>query len=159
MQTTPLTLRDDLSAAYLRYIDTQYWLRNTDLAAERRALLRADGNLRSECLLEPVLPYDATVDLLAISAAAGVSAETAEIVGRALFGDFIHPDQPVKLRSHQAEAVTSYFRRGDESGRNVVVTSGTGSGKTEKLPVADVAPAGRGGQNLVRTAQARLVVA
>ncbi|QNN51795.1 DEAD/DEAH box helicase [Nocardioides mesophilus] len=133
MQTTPLTLRDDLSAAYLRYIDTQYWLRNADLAGERRALLRSDGNLRSECLLEPVLPYDATVDLLGIAAAAGVSAETAEIVGRALFGDFTAPGEPVKLRSHQAEAVTSHFRGGGEPGRNVVVTSGTGSGKTESF--------------------------
>ena len=133
MKTTPLTLRDDLAAAYLRYIDTQYWLRNSGLSDERRALLRADGNLRSECLLEPVLPYDATVDLLATTAAAGISAESAEIVGRALFGDFTDPGQPVKLRDHQAEAVTSHFRSGSEAGRNVVVTSGTGSGKTEKL--------------------------
>ena len=133
MTTTPLTLRDDLAAAYLRYIDTQYWLRNSELAEERRNLLRADGNLRSECLLEPVLPYDATVDLLATTTAAGVSADSAEIVGRALFGDFTHPDQPVQLRAHQAEAVTGHFRGGSEPGRNVVVTSGTGSGKTEKL--------------------------
>ncbi|MCZ4499986.1 MAG: rhlE 2 [Marmoricola sp.] len=131
--TTPLTLRDDLSAAYLRYIDTQYWLRNADLSAERRALLRADGNLRSECLLEPVLPYDATVDLLTTAAATGVSADSAEIVGRALFGDFTDPNSPVQLRSHQAESVTSHFRSGSEPGRNVVVTSGTGSGKTESF--------------------------
>src|SRR5689334_5690013 len=108
--TTPLTVRDDLAAAYLRYIDTQYWLRNAWLADERRALLRADGNLRSECLLEPVLPYDATVDLLATAATAGVSAESAETVGRALFGDFTAPGQPVRLRAHQAEAVTGHFR-------------------------------------------------
>ncbi|ANH39189.1 ATP-dependent RNA helicase RhlE [Nocardioides dokdonensis FR1436] len=133
MKTTPLMLRDDLAAAYLRYIDTQYWLRNSGLSDERRALLRADGNLRSECLLEPVLPYDATVDLLATTAAAGISAESAEIVGRALFGDFTDPGQPVKLRAHQAEAVTSHFRSGSQAGRNVVVTSGTGSGKTESF--------------------------
>lgn len=133
MPTTPLTLRDDLAAAYLRYIDTQYWLRNHGLADERRALLRADGNLRSEALLEPVLPYDASVDLIATAAASGVSTETAEIVGRALFGDFTPADQHVKLRSHQAEAVTSHFRNGTAPGRNVVVTSGTGSGKTESF--------------------------
>ncbi|NUR07690.1 MAG: DEAD/DEAH box helicase [Nocardioidaceae bacterium] len=130
---TPLTLRDDLASAYLRYIDTQYWLRDTRLSDERRGLLRADGNLRSECLLEPVLPYDATVDLLATAAAAGVSAESAEIVGRALFGDFTDPDHPVRLRAHQAEAVACHFRGGTQAGRNVVVTSGTGSGKTESF--------------------------
>ncbi len=133
MKTTPLTLRDDLAAAYLRYIDTQYWLRNSGLSRRTACPVRADGNLRSECLLEPVLPYDATVDLLATTAAAGISAESAEIVGRALFGDFTDPGQPVKLRAHQAEAVTSHFRSGSEAGRDVVVTSGTGSGKTERL--------------------------
>ncbi|WP_300646133.1 DEAD/DEAH box helicase [Nocardioides sp.] len=133
MTTTPLSLRDDLAAAYLRYIDTQYWLRHTGLADERRGLLRADGNLRSEALLEPVLPYDASVDLLHTAGAAGLSPETAEIVGRALFGDFTPPDQPVRLRAHQAEAVTSHFRSGTDPGRNVVVTSGTGSGKTESF--------------------------
>lgn len=133
MKTTPLTLREDLSGAYLRYIDTQYWLRNSDLSAERRALLRADGNLRSECLLEPVVPYDAAVDLLETAIGAGVSPESAEIVGRALFGDFTGPGKPLLLRAHQAEAVTSHFREGTEAGRNVVVTSGTGSGKTESF--------------------------
>lgn len=136
-QTTPLKLRDDLSAAYLRYVDTQYWLRNPGLAEERRELLLGEGNLRSECLLEPVLPYDATVDLHDVAAAAGLTPETSEVVGRALFGDFTDVDKPVKLRSHQAEALTHHFRTGAEAGRNVVITSGTGSGKTESflLPV------------------------
>ena len=41
------------------------------------------------------------------------------------------------LRAHQAEAVLRSFRPGAADGRNVIVTSGTGSGKTESflLPV------------------------
>ena len=159
MQTMPLTLRDDLSAAYLRYIDTQYWLRNADLAGERRALLRSDGNLRSECLLEPVLPYDATVDLKATAGAAGVSPETAAIVGGALLGDFTAPGDPVKLRSHQAEAVTSHFRGGGEPGRQRRGYLRHRLRQDRELPASDAAPAGRGGQDLARAAQARPVVA
>ncbi len=96
-----------------------------------------NGSLYSESFLEPVLPYDATVDLLETTRAAGLHDNTAEAVGRALFGTFTPPDQPIRLRDHQAESVMHHFRSGVADGRNVVVTSGTGSGKTEAplLPV------------------------
>ena len=133
MTTTPLSLRQDLASAYLRYIDTAYWLRDERLMAERRTILESSGSLYSECLLEPVLPYAATDDLLATAVAAGVSEDTAAIVGSALFGDFAIPGQPLRLREHQANAVTHHFRSGEEPGRHVVVASGTGSGKTESF--------------------------
>lgn len=135
--TTPLTLRADLREAYLKYFDTAFWLRDPSLLAERRRLLESPGTLLSECLLEPVLPYDASVPLLDVTQAMGISDETAEVVGRALFGSFTRPGEPIRLRSHQADAVSQHFLAGAVPGRNVVVTSGTGSGKTESflLPV------------------------
>ena len=133
MTTDPLTLRDDLTSTYIRYIDTAYWLRDRHLMDERRALLQEPGLLSSECLLEPVLPYAATEDLLDVAAAAGINESTAAAVGDALFGSFVKSGEQIKLRRHQAEAVTHHFRDGEAAGRNVVVTSGTGSGKTEKL--------------------------
>ncbi len=135
--TTPLTLRADLREAYLKYFDTAFWLRDPSLLAERRRLLESPGALLSECLLEPVLPYDASVPLLDVTQAVGVSDETAEVVGRALFGSFTPTGEPIRLRSHQADAVKQHFLAGAAPGRNVVVTSGTGSGKTESflLPV------------------------
>ena len=135
--TTPLTLQDDLRDAYLRYFDTAFWLRDEELLAERRRLLEAPGTLLSECLLEPVLPYDADVPLMDVTRAVGVSDETAELVGQALFGSFTTEGQAVHLRAHQADAVSHHFLPAVEPGRNVVVTSGTGSGKTESflLPV------------------------
>ena len=137
MVTNPLSLRDDLAAAYLRYLDTAFWLRDPSLISERRELLTAGDQLLSECWIEPVLPYPATADLLESTRAAGISDESAGIVGDALFGSFTPAGSAFKLRSHQAEAVTHHFRAGHEDGRNVVVTSGTGSGKTESflLPV------------------------
>ena len=89
--------------------------------------------LLSECLLEPVLPYPATEDLLDATRQVGISDEAARIVGKALFGSFVKPGEPITLREHQAEAVLHHFRPGVEDHRNVVVTSGTGSGKTESF--------------------------
>ncbi len=137
MVADPIALYQDLRQAYLRYFDTAFWLRDARLMAERRRLLEEDGRLFTDPLLEPVVPYDTDVDLLEVCAEVGVSAETAETVGRALFGSFLPDTSPVLLRQHQADAIRHAFRPGSQDGRNVVVTSGTGSGKTESflLPV------------------------
>ena len=45
--TNPLSLQDDLTSAYLRYVDTAYWLRDQRLVEERRRLLVPTGTLRS----------------------------------------------------------------------------------------------------------------
>ena len=133
MTTTPLSLRADLAAAYLRYVDTAFWLRNPRLMHERRQVLQAGDMLLSECLLEPVLPYAATADLLSTTQSVGLSDATAAAVGDALFGTFVEPGEPIRLREHQAQAVTHHFRSGTANERNVVVSSGTGSGKTESF--------------------------
>lgn len=122
--------------AYLRYFDTQYWLRDKQMLDERRSLLERDGYIFTDLLLEPVLPYDSTEFLADVATEIKVSPIALEHVGRALFGAFTKEDDPVLLRSHQAVALRHGL--GPESdGRNVVVTSGTGSGKTESflLPV------------------------
>ena len=137
MSTNPLSVYTDLHAAYLRYFDTAYWLRDSRLMAERRALLNQRGLLFTDPLLEPVIPYDATVPLSEVCAEVGVPAEAGEIVGRALFGSFVHQDAPVLLRSHQADTIRNSLPAGTPKGRNTIVTTGTGSGKTESflLPI------------------------
>lgn len=137
MPANPLSVHDELRDSYLRYFDTAFWLRDQRLMAERRRLLEDAGLLFTDPLLEPVLPYDATVPLAGVCEQAGISLRTGEIVGRALFGAFTAAGSPVLLRAHQAEAVLRSFQPGEADGRNVIVTSGTGSGKTESflLPV------------------------
>lgn len=137
MPANPLSVHDDLRDAYLRYFDTAFWLRDPRLMAERRALLEDSSLLFTDPLIEPVLPYDATKPLGAACEEAGISPRTGDVVGQALFGAFTPPGEPVMLRAHQAEAVTRTFQPGTAAGRNVIVTSGTGSGKTESflLPV------------------------
>lgn len=130
---TPLALQDAIDDAYLRYYDTAYWLRDPDLLAERRSLLETGELLSTEPLVEPVLPYESTETLRSVCASVGISAEVADALGHMLFdatGDFA-------LRAHQAEAMRVNLGPPEQSERNVVVTSGTGSGKTESfmLPV------------------------
>ena len=117
MTTTPLILRETLASAYLRYFDTAFWLRDERLMAERRAILESSGSLYSECLLEPVLPYDATEDLLRNRRRSRGVAEDDRRDRRPRPVRRLHvPGQPLRLREHQAEAVTHHFRPGTQPG-------------------------------------------
>jgi len=133
----PISLQADLKSAYLRYIDTNYRLREGDLQAERRTLLEQSGRLFGDVLIEPVLPYEATVLLSEAAGSAGILSEVATIVGEALFGQYTSSGQPIRLREHQADALIHSLTLDTQRPRNVVVTSGTGSGKTEAflLPI------------------------
>ncbi len=135
--TTPQSVYDDIKQAYLRYVDTTFWLRSSALRSERRRLLEETDLLFTDVLVEPVLPYDATVPLDEVVGDLGIDPQVGELVGQALFGVFTKPGCPYLLRSHQAEALRQSLQSGVADGRNVVVTSGTGSGKTESflLPV------------------------
>ncbi|MET7961470.1 DEAD/DEAH box helicase [Micromonospora zamorensis] len=132
----PTQVYDDLRDAYLRYFDTAFWLRDESLRRERRQLLQEPGLIFTDVLLEPVVPYDADYPLKDAAEEAGLGQAAARIVGEALFGDFVAPGEDILLRRHQAEALIGSLNR-EQGPRNVVVTSGTGSGKTESflLPV------------------------
>lgn len=134
---SPFDTYNGLMDAYLRYYETTYWLRDADLRRERRNLLEVPGKLFTDPLVEPVLPYPSTDELITVTRGAGIDDRIADAVGRALFGSFITDSDPITLRSHQAEAISHSFKPGATPGRNVVVTSGTGSGKTESflLPI------------------------
>lgn len=137
MNTNPIKVYEEIKDAYLRYIDTAYWLRSDEAMNERRKLLADSTVLFTDVLLEPVLPYDATVELSTVIADANLDPVAAEVVAEALFGAFRQGNEPIKLRPHQAQALVQSTQPGLSPQRNVVVTSGTGSGKTESflLPV------------------------
>lgn len=117
----------------LRYIDTAFYLRDDGLRRERRRLLLEDVRLLPDPMLEPVLPYDGVVDAIQACQSSGMTETEATWLVHGLFGT--NPGDDVRLRLHQAEALA--VAMATEGPTNPVVTSGTGSGKTESflLPV------------------------
>lgn len=114
----PLHLQQMLEEQYLRFYDSAYALADPQLAAERRSLMAQSG-LSTDVILEPVPGYASSGLLFASFAEElGLGEDVAEFVAPLLGGN--------ELYAHQAEAMRRYLAR-----EHVVVTAGTGSGKTE----------------------------
>jgi DEAD/DEAH box helicase domain-containing protein len=124
----PFRTFDELRQTYLRYLDSPFWLRYPALVEERRQLLDQDRQLYREPLFEPVVPYSLS-GLTARDACTrlGVPTEAADYMGS---GGLFPVDR--ELFQHQFDAWQA-----SRTGKAVVVTTGTGSGKTEcyLLPV------------------------
>lgn len=142
---------------YISYLDTAFRIADSGVAAERRWLLRTPGTLCTDPLVEPVPRYQADalgfVDLIQGDRdddplkGFPTSARRA-FVNLALAGLF--PSRPKRWGSpddgvpservplvNPYEHQVSMLRRGVQTGTPGVVTSGTGSGKTESflLPI------------------------
>ncbi len=117
----PFEVFDEIRRAYVRYLDSPFRLRYDVLLDERRQLLDVDRQLYRDPLFEPVPPFESSgLTLAQACARLGVAPEAAEFAACGLF-----PPRR-RLHRHQLEAWEAC-----QSGRGVVVTSGTGSGKTE----------------------------
>ncbi len=131
----PLAIFDNLRDMYLRYLDSPFDLRYPDLVSERRNLLDRDRRLYRQPLIEPVPAYQssglsfeqAVTGLLGGTWSPSLISDLVAFVSQGLFP----PSR--ELYTHQHEV----FERSFIQGRDVVVTTGTGSGKTESffLPI------------------------
>lgn len=127
--SSPSSVHDHVREAYRRYYDSAFWLRDEKLLAERRALLDRPGTMTQEPLLEAVPVYPSVKVIGEACQEAGLSDFTAEYLANVVFGT----DGTIKLRDHQAKALVYALAGDNELRKNVVVTSGTGSGKTESF--------------------------
>ena len=123
----PASLQAAIQEGYLRYYDTAFRLRDPSLMSERRRLLGAPGVILGEPLLEPVIPYSGDESLSEVCADIGLPEAVADALGRMAFGS----DGSFVLHAHQATAMRTSLASNAAAHRNIVVTSGTGSGKTE----------------------------
>lgn len=133
MSTTPARVLSYIQDAFLKYYDTAFWLRDSKLLAERRKLLNQTGAITQDVLLEAVLPYRSLLTAREAGAAAGLSDAESASLAQIVFGQ----DLDFTYRKHQGEALITSLAPHTAAHRNIVVTSGTGSGKTESflLPV------------------------
>ncbi|HVW30397.1 MAG TPA: DEAD/DEAH box helicase [Polyangiaceae bacterium] len=117
------TLHADLLDTYIRYVETPFRLRHPALSEERRLLLRAPGTVQQLPIFEFLPGYQQTQGSLRDAVrAAGLAAEVADFLEAGLWS---HGERPY---THQAEALALGT---DPRAPHVVVTTGTGSGKTE----------------------------
>ena len=118
-----------LNDVYRKYIESAFPLRYPNMAAERRALYSVSDTLSQPPLLEPMAVYPSS-NLTLSEAGARLPGEYRDLpnMAQGLLGD---PD--IRLWKHQWESVRTVL----EDKRDLVVTTGTGSGKTEcfLLPV------------------------
>jgi Lhr-like helicase len=127
--SNPLAIFESLRDTYLRYLDSPFDLRYPDLVAERRQLLDSDGRLYRYPLIEPVPAYQTCGQTfqqvanssLGASWGASAVADLVAFVSQGLFP----PNR--ELYTHQR----TVFQESVVNGHDVVVTTGTGSGKTE----------------------------
>ena len=123
---TPANLQAALEDGYLRYFDTAFWLRDPQMMAERRRLMAQPGVLFREPLLEALFPYESRETVAEVAASLGLTAPIAQELDRLIFGR--GGESP--LRPHQTRALRTSLA-GEVGCRHAVVTSRTGSGKTE----------------------------
>jgi Lhr-like helicase len=119
----PLILAEQMAGIYEQFVRTSYALAADGLAAERAAGLR--GQLAAETLIEPLLSYEssgldarAAIAALDLGLGADFDANAGELLDALMEGR--------SLYKHQWEAL-----RRSVASEDVVVTGGTGSGKTE----------------------------
>jgi len=119
-----LGIHERVGRIYRMYVESAFPLRYPALAAERRALLQKTGVLAQPPLLEPVPTYRSSGKTLAQAAAALPPAyRDLSVLAGPLF------PEARTLYQHQWEALEESV----SNGKDVVVTTGTGSGKTESF--------------------------
>lgn len=122
-----LAIHKRMETVYRKFIESSFPLHNEILAAERKALLRQPGVLSQPPLLEPVTIYRSS----GLSLTEAVAKLPSEYAGLARLAEPLFPDGR-ELYEHQWKALQDAI-----DGHDVVITTGTGSGKTESflLPV------------------------
>lgn len=120
---------DNLRDMYLRYLDSPFDIRYPDLVRERRQLLDQDGRIYRRPLIEPIPAYRSTGQSFSqvvqrLFASHWTNAEVADVAGFVSLGIF---PPSWEVYEHQRDVLEESL----VNHRDVVVTTRTGSGKTE----------------------------
>ena len=121
----PIQIFNDLFKVYLKYINSGLPFFHEEFNAERNALLEEAGTICQPPIIEMVPRYHEKATLEQFCRDERVSMDINSFVNTGLFGGNIHGER--KLYDHQYKALKDAFI----DRKNIIVTTGTGSGKTE----------------------------
>ena len=143
--TDPFDVSNQLRESYIRYIETAFKFNSSSLEQEpilereRRKLLEKEGMIYQEPLFEPILrPRSSEKTLSQVCTNLGISGDVSEFL--AAGGEDGLAPRTRELYNHQVKAIKASLI----DKRDVVVTTGTGSGKTECFPVTHIQPVNQG---------------
>ena len=121
----PIQIYNELRDTYLKYISSGIPFFNEQYDAERKELLKENGTICQPPIIEIVPKYKEQASLEQFCKNENVSNELAKFVQSGLF--YNNNSEKRILYKHQYNALKeSYLNR-----KHIVVTTGTGSGKTE----------------------------
>jgi DEAD/DEAH box helicase domain-containing protein len=129
----PQSIKKQVENAYRSYYNSAFWIKNRKLFEERDKLLKSKGLISQDLQIELVPPYPSVEPITNVCKKFNANKDVAKAIAQILFGT--EHSETFKLRLHQAQALERSLQTSENS--NVVVTSGTGSGKTESflLPI------------------------
>lgn len=126
IKTDPFKTHELLCDSYISYIQTIMGFNSEELEEEREKLLRDNGLLFQEPRFEPIFPYRSSGKTLSdLCCNSQLPSELGDFLAAGGEDGLAPKDRP--LYKHQAEAIEASV----VDGKDVVVTTGTGSGKTE----------------------------
>ncbi len=127
----PIKIYNDIKDAYLKYINSGLPFFRDEYNQERNELLKSVGTISQPPIIELVPKYHEKATLKEFCINEGVSLDVNDFINAGLFVNNSSIER--KLYDHQYDSLKEAFL----NRKNIVVTTGTGSGKTEcfLLPV------------------------
>lgn len=120
----PMAVKRELLENYISYINTGIPLLSDYYARKRDQLLREDGVLMREPYIELVRKYESKYSIEEALQKANISADRQKDIASFMNTALL---EGRKLYEHQCQSLIEFYREN----KNIVVTTGTGSGKTE----------------------------
>jgi DEAD/DEAH box helicase domain-containing protein len=119
-----LGIFNNMKEVYMKYLDSPFALGDERLSSERRSLLEEEGTIYQYPYIESLPPYESSEkNIIEACKSVGFPAEYGDFIDVGLF------KKEFDLHSHQFQAMEHALKEK----KHVVVTSGTGSGKTESF--------------------------